>query len=346
MWECAGVAGGKGWTARMSVRLRGITKTYRAEGRNVTALQDISFEAADGELVGIMGASTSGKSTLMHILGLLDRPTGGSFELDGVDVARLSDEDLTRIRNHKIGLVFRSYHLLPRMSLMDEVELPLLYSDMKDRRHALAAEALQAVGLGEYLQRTLSELTDQQASRVALARAVVMHPSLLLFPDEADFELDEHMLQQIWRDVQDLRRQRSITMFLTPHSIDEAEECDRIAILTGGRLAAYDSPAALKASVGGDCVEIRSDDPAAIAAAVLERLSLHARPTEGKAQITTAAAGELVPRLVAELAIAGSEVSVRPTTLEDVCHFYSQASASNGHVSDAPASGQISHLRA
>jgi len=329
----------------MSVRLREITKTYRAEGRNVAALQGISFDAADGELVGVMGASTSGKSTLMHILGLLDRPTSGSFELDGLDVAQLTDQELTHIRNHKIGLVFRSYHLLPRMSLMDEVELPLMYSDLKDRRHALAADALRAVGLGEYMQRTLSELTDQQAPRVALARAVVMHPSLLLFPDEADFELDEHMLQQIWRDVQDLRQQRRITMFLTPHSIDEAEECDRIAILTGGRLAAYDGPAGLKASVGGDCVEIRSADPAALAAAVLERLSLPARPTEGRVQITTASAAEVVTRLVAELEIASGEVSVRPTTLEDVCHFYSQA-ASDSRVADAPVSGQIPHLRA
>jgi putative ABC transport system ATP-binding protein len=319
----------------MSVRLREITKTYRAEGREVTALRGISLNADDGELVGILGASTSGKSTLMHILGLLDRPTSGSFELDGVDVARLSDADLTGIRNHKIGLVFRSYHLLPRMSVMEEVELPLMYSDLKARRHTLAAEALQAVGLGEHLQRTLSELSDEQAPRVALARAVVMHPSLLLFPDEAEFELDEHMLQQIWREVQDLRRQRSITMFLTPHTLAEAEECDRIAILAAGRLAAFDSPDALKQAVGSECIEIRTGDPDALARLLLDRFGVQSRCAEGLVQITTSAAADLVPRLRADLSIGAENISTRPSTLEDACHVYSQSTA--GEVS-----GQIS----
>src|ERR1700726_4733239 len=100
----------------MSVRLLEIGKTYRAEGREVVALRGISFDAADGELVGILGASTSGKSTLMHVLGCLDRPSSGTYEINGVDVARLPDAELTSIRNRTIGLVFRSYHLLPRMS--------------------------------------------------------------------------------------------------------------------------------------------------------------------------------------------------------------------------------------
>ena len=312
----------------MSVRLREISKTYRAEGRTVTALDSISLDADDGELVGIMGASTSGKSTLMHIVGCLDRPTGGNLEIDGVDVTRLPDEALTQMRNHKVGLVFRSYHLLPRMSVRDEVELPLLYSELKPKRHALAAEALQAVGLGEYMQRTLSELSEQQAPRVALARAVVMHPSLLLFPDEADFELDEQMLQQIWRDVLDLRQQRRITVFLTPHSLDEAGQCDRIAILARGRLAAYDAPDALIDRLGRDCVEIHAADPDAIARAVRDRFGLPARVADGSVQVPAAAAGELLPRLMAALGVTPGDVSTRKSNLEDACHFYAEIAAS------------------
>jgi ABC-2 type transport system ATP-binding protein len=183
------------------------------------------------------------------------------------------------------------------------------------------------VGLGDYMQRRLADLSDEQAPKVALARAVVMHPSLLLFPDDVDFELDEHMLHEIWRDVQDLRRERNITIFLTPHSIEEAGECDRVAVLAAGRLAAYDTPAGLKEGIGRDCIEIRTADPDALLHLLRERCGLQGRGTEGVVQLTTEDAAGLIPRLIAECSLVREDMAVRPTTLEDVCHFAAQATA-------------------
>lgn len=307
----------------MTVVLRDISKVYRAERDEVYALRGVSLEVADGELIGIMGPSTSGKSTLMSIVGCLDSPTSGTYELDGIEVSRLSDRQLTGIRNHRIGLVFRSYHLLPQMTLRDEVELPLLYSEVKNR-HAIAAEALRSVGLGEFMTRRLAELSAEQAPRVAMARALITHPSILLFPDEAEFELDVRMLHEVWPDIQALRRRRSATTFVTPHSIDQAEECDRIALLVGGRLAAFDTPAGLEAGVGADCIELRTDAPGGAVAALQERFGIRVRRVDGLVRFHVSDAGAFLSRLREDEALRDGQISTRRTTLEDVCHFYAE----------------------
>jgi putative ABC transport system ATP-binding protein len=305
----------------MAVVLHDVSKIYRAEGEEVHALREVSLEVPNGEQVAIMGPSTSGKSTLMHIIACLDRPTSGQYELDGVEVSHLSDRELTGIRNHTIGLAFRSYHLLPHMSLLDEVELPLVYSGVKNR-HALAQEALQSVGLGGYTRRRLAELSAEQAPRVALARALITHPSVLIFPDEADFELDEQMLHEVWPDIQALRQRRIMTIFITPHTTEEAEQCDRVVLLIGGRVAAFDTPAALKAGVGNDCIELRSEAGDAVLAALREQFGIRARLVEGLVRFHVSDARAFLPRLLDGLGIRPEQVTIRSTSLEDVCHAY------------------------
>ncbi len=172
------------------IRLEGISRVYEVGGRPVRALDGVDLAIPDGDYVSVMGPSGSGKSTLLNILGCLDRPTSGSYVLDGREVARLDEDELSRVRRHRIGFVFQAFHLVPRLTAAGNVELPMVFAGV-DRAERLArvAEALRAVGLAERAHHRPEQLSGGERQRVAIARSVVMRPSILL-ADEPTGNLD------------------------------------------------------------------------------------------------------------------------------------------------------------
>jgi putative ABC transport system ATP-binding protein len=211
---------------------RELTKIYQLEGVVVNALLGVSLEIANGEFVAIMGASGSGKSTLMNLLGCLDSPTSGTYELDGILVNGLNDDELALIRTHKIGFVFQSYNLLPKLSAVDQVSVPLIYSGTPNRRE-LASQALITVGLGDRLNHRPTELSGGQQQRVGIARALVKSPSLIL-ADEPTGNLDSHSTAEILDLFQQLNEERGITILLVTHEPDVGARANRVITMRDG----------------------------------------------------------------------------------------------------------------
>jgi putative ABC transport system ATP-binding protein len=216
------------------IELRGVGKTYvRPAGDAVRALDDVSLRIERGEFVAVVGSSGSGKSTLMNVLGLLDRPSEGSYRLDGEDVAGLDVDAQARLRNRKIGFVFQAFHLLPRTSALENVELPLLYSDRTDGA-GRGRRALEAVGLADRIDHRPSELSGGQQQRVAIARALVNEPDLLL-ADEPTGNLDARAALDLMALFQSLNR-TGRTIVLVTHDPALAGHCGRVARIEGGRI--------------------------------------------------------------------------------------------------------------
>jgi putative ABC transport system ATP-binding protein len=215
------------------IELQGISKTYtRPTGETVRALDDVSLCIDRGEFLAIVGASGSGKTTLMNILGLLDAPTEGRYLFDERDVAKLSVAEQARFRNTRVGFVFQGFHLLPRTSALENVELPLLYSD-RASIDGLGSKALHAVGLGDRMRHTPSELSGGQQQRVAIARALVNEPDVLL-ADEPTGNLDAQSAGEIMEIFQTLN-QSGRTIVLVTHDAAMAAHARRVVRLEQGR---------------------------------------------------------------------------------------------------------------
>ncbi len=218
------------------IEMHEISKTYRRPtGESVDALIDVSLEIDDGEFVAIVGSSGSGKSTLMNILGLLDVPSAGSYRLRGQETAGFSPAAQAQWRNKRIGFVFQTFHLLPRTSALENVELPLLYSERGDLR-GLGRRALDMVGLSDRVSHRPSELSGGQQQRVAIARALVNEPDLLL-ADEPTGNLDRGSANEIMAIFQNLNR-AGRTIVLVTHDAEIANHCQRIARIERGRIVA------------------------------------------------------------------------------------------------------------
>lgn len=217
------------------IELDGIARTFMVGDRPVHALRGVSETIAAGEHVAIMGASGSGKSTLLNIVGCLDRPTSGAYTLDGRSVGDLSEADLTQVRRNKIGFVFQSFHLVPRLSAAENVELPMIFADIdrKERRRRVAS-ALDAVGLAERATHLPDQLSGGERQRVALARSTVMNPSILL-ADEPTGNLDSRSGRAVLDLLQGMNDE-GLTLVVVTHDPKVAQRADRIIVLLDGEI--------------------------------------------------------------------------------------------------------------
>jgi putative ABC transport system ATP-binding protein len=217
------------------IELREIVKTYAIGEIEVQALRGVSLTVERGDFVAIMGASGSGKSTLMNTLGCLDAPTSGTYELDGVDVRELDEDDLSDLRNRKIGFVFQGFNLVPKISALSNVELPLVYAGQarSARRHR-ATRALEAVGMGSRLDHGSNELSGGQQQRVAIARAIVTNPALIL-ADEPTGNLDSRSTEDVLSIFEDLNGSGRTVVMIT-HEDEVAAHADRLVRLADGRI--------------------------------------------------------------------------------------------------------------
>lgn len=219
------------------IRLENISRRYRMGAEVIHALREVSLELGRGEYVAIMGPSGSGKSTLMNVIGCLDTPTGGRYELNGVSVSEMDDNQLAEIRNREIGFVFQTFNLLPRSNALRNVELPLVYAGMPlEERHRQALEALAQVGLADRVHHKPSEMSGGQRQRVAVARALVTRPSIIL-ADEPTGNLDSRTGDEIMGLFDTLHAQGN-TIILVTHEESVARHARRIVRIRDGRIAA------------------------------------------------------------------------------------------------------------
>jgi len=230
-------------TANAVIDLKDVTKTYASGELSVQALRGITFSIQPGEYVAIMGPSGSGKSTLMNLLGALDRPTTGTYKLDGIDVATLNDNELAKIRLKKLGFIFQGFNLLARTSAIKNVALPLFYAGLSPRaRNDAAIQRLKEVGLGDRLTHKPNELSGGQQQRVAIARALVNDPAVLL-ADEPTGNLDTQTSEEIMGLFQSLNT-AGRTIIMVTHDEDIARHAKRIVRVRDGLVVADDLTAA------------------------------------------------------------------------------------------------------
>ncbi len=232
------------------LELRGIAKTYGQGEHALTVLHSLDLDVLSGEFVGIVGASGSGKTTLMNIIGCLDRPTRGSYRLNGEDVSRLDDDSLSRVRNRSIGFVFQSFNLIAQMTVLENVELPLFYSKLPRRsRHPRCLELIEAVGLTHRLGHYPAQLSGGECQRVAIARALVNQPALLL-TDEPTGNLDSKNGEEVLRILYDLHA-RGRTILMVTHNPEIARGLPRVIEMKDGRVQADPGPGSGSSALAG-----------------------------------------------------------------------------------------------
>jgi len=215
------------------IRLQDITKVYPMGNRELTVVNGINLHIERGEMVAIMGPSGSGKSTILNLIGCLDIPTSGSYYLEGREVSRLSSGELAKVRSQKIGFVFQTFNLLPRLSALANVDLGLRYAGGSDRHRAM--EALARLGLSDRAHHRPTELSGGEQQRVAVARALVKNPPLIL-ADEPTGNLDSHASEEIISTLATLHSEQDITLVIITHEADIAHHCQRIIHLMDGQV--------------------------------------------------------------------------------------------------------------
>jgi len=218
------------------IKLENVRRVFGEGDHTVEALRGVSFTIAEGEFVAIMGASGSGKSTCMNTLGCLDRPTSGTYWLDGIDTAGMSADSLAEVRNRKLGFVFQGFNLLPRTTALENVELPLVYAGVPTaERHCRALAELERVGLGSRVSHTSAQLSGGQQQRVAIARALVNRPAVIL-ADEPTGNLDTATTIEIMQLFTELNKEQGITIVMVTHEPEVAEYASRRIMFRDGRI--------------------------------------------------------------------------------------------------------------
>jgi ABC-2 type transport system ATP-binding protein len=295
--------------SRFAIEVRGLVKNYG----DVRAVREVEFEVANGEVFGFLGPNGAGKTTTINMLCTLVKPTAGSATVAGHDVVRARDDVL---RN--IGLVFQDPTLDGYLTAAQNLRLHAdLYGVQSDLVAPRMQQVMTMVGLWDRKDSVVGTFSGGMRRRLEIARGL-MHSPRVLFLDEPTIGLDPQTRRSIWTYIRELKQREEITIFMTTHYMDEAEWCDRIAIMDHGQIVALDTPEALKAEVGTDRVTIHTDDDEAAIAAIAERFDIEARISEGLVTFGVPGGEEFIPRLFSELGVPIKSVNVSRPTLDDV----------------------------
>ena len=308
-----------------AIAVEGLAKRYD----EVEAVRGVDFEVATGEVFGFLGPNGAGKTTTINMLCTLAKPTGGRARVAGFDVVTERDH----VRRH-IGLVFQDPTLDSYLTAKENLRLHAeLYGVERGLVEPRMRQVMEMVGLWERRSSPVGTFSGGMRRRLEIARGL-MHSPRVLFLDEPTIGLDPQTRSSIWRYIGELKEAEDITIFMTTHYMDEAEFCDRIAIMDNGEIVVLDTPAALKASVGADRVSIDTDDDEAAIVALDERFGIEATVAEGAVTFGVSGGAEFVPRLFAELGVPIRSVSVSRPTLDDVFMSYTGST-----IRDAEESG-------
>jgi ABC-2 type transport system ATP-binding protein len=307
------MTGGNGNTPPAAIDVRGLVKNYD----DVEAVRGVEFEVATGEVFGFLGPNGAGKTTTINMLCTLVTPTAGSASVAGHDVVR----ERTDVRRN-IGLVFQDPTLDNYMTAVQNLRLHAeLYGLQRDVVAPRMRQVLEMVGLWERKDSPVGTFSGGMRRRLEIARGM-MHSPRVLFLDEPTIGLDPQTRRSIWTYIAELKEREDITIFMTTHYMDEAEWCDRIAIMDNGQIVALDDPETLKAQVGTDRITIHTEDNDAAIAALKDRFDIDARISEGAVTFGVPGGEEFVPRLFAELGVPIKAVNVSRPTLDDVFMSY------------------------
>jgi ABC-2 type transport system ATP-binding protein len=307
------MTGENGTQPAVAIGVRGLVKHYG----EVQAVRGVEFEVAAGEVFGFLGPNGAGKTTTINMLCTLVKPSAGSATVAGHDVVHERDD----VRRN-IGLVFQDPTLDGYLTAAQNLQLHAeLYGVQSDLVRLRMEQVMSMVGLWERRDSVVNTFSGGMRRRLEIARGL-MHSPRVLFLDEPTIGLDPQTRRSIWTYIRELKEREEITIFMTTHYMDEAEWCDRIAIMDHGQIVALDAPETLKAGVGTDRVTIHTDDDDATIEALAERFGIEARKSEGAVSFGVPAGEAFVPRLFAELAIPIKAVSVARPTLDDVFMSY------------------------